>query len=566
MNNIEIGKTEDGNKLNIDLDRLLETRLLIQANSGGGKSYLIRKFLEESYGKVQQIVLDLEGEFSTLREKFDYIVAGKDADLPVNVKTAELLAKKVLELQASIIIDLYELKHHERIKFVKLFLDSMINAPKELWHPVMVVIDEAHIFVPEKGESEAMGSVIDLATRGRKRGFCCVLATQRLSKLHKDAAAECINKLIGRTGLDIDMKRASEELGFTTKQQMLSLRDLEAGNFYAFGSAISKEIVKVKIGAVETSHPKLGQRKTEVPIVKTEKVKSILAKLTDLPKEAEKELLDKQSMIKRIRELEHEARQKGKAEVPKEELEKIKNQSYELGYKKGQNESLDQAKQVNITNQKLVNKIEQIGKIIGQDIKITPMQVNIKPTYSVTKSETFKAPTVAVKKDFVSIENGTGELGKCERAIIQFLAMREGRFFTKSQIGAMTGYSNTSGGFNNALSRLRTEELIKQQGDRISVRDEAVPKIIELLGADYQEPSTDALEQWLNKLGLCAKKLYQVLLENRTETYSKEQLGDLTGYSSTSGGFNNAISELCTLGLAERTDEGIRLNAELLEV
>jgi DNA helicase HerA-like ATPase len=39
-----------------------------------------------------------------------------------------------------------------------------------------------------------------LATRGRKRGFCAVAATQRLSKLHEGRAAECNNKLIGRTG------------------------------------------------------------------------------------------------------------------------------------------------------------------------------------------------------------------------------------------------------------------------------------------------------------------------------------------------------------------------------
>lgn len=47
--------------------------------------------------------------------------------------------------------------------------------------------------------AESAGAVIDLATRGRKRGQCAVIATQRLSKLHKDAAAEMKNKLIGGT-------------------------------------------------------------------------------------------------------------------------------------------------------------------------------------------------------------------------------------------------------------------------------------------------------------------------------------------------------------------------------
>ena len=110
------------NKLTgIDLDSLINTRLLIQANSGGGKSWLIRRLLEQSHGRVQQIVIDLEGEFSTLREKFDYILAGKGGDTPAEPRSAALLAKKLLELNVSAIIDLYELDHYQRKNFVKIF-------------------------------------------------------------------------------------------------------------------------------------------------------------------------------------------------------------------------------------------------------------------------------------------------------------------------------------------------------------------------------------------------------------------------------------------------------------
>jgi len=60
---------------------LIDTRALVQANSGGGKSYAIRKLLEKTHGKVHQIVFDIEGDFSSLREKFDYVLAGKGGDL-----------------------------------------------------------------------------------------------------------------------------------------------------------------------------------------------------------------------------------------------------------------------------------------------------------------------------------------------------------------------------------------------------------------------------------------------------------------------------------------------------
>jgi DNA helicase HerA-like ATPase len=74
---IEIGSTvpqtkyEFYNPVKLDIQKVIEGRALIQANSGGGKSYLLRKILEESNGKVQQIIIDPEGEYSTLREKFD---------------------------------------------------------------------------------------------------------------------------------------------------------------------------------------------------------------------------------------------------------------------------------------------------------------------------------------------------------------------------------------------------------------------------------------------------------------------------------------------------------------
>jgi DNA helicase HerA-like ATPase len=82
------------------------------------------------------------------------------------------------------------------------------------------------------GKAESTIAVIDVATRGRKRGLALVAATQRLSKLHKDVAAELLNKLIGRTGLDVDVKRAAAELGLTAREAVSVLRDLQPGEFY----------------------------------------------------------------------------------------------------------------------------------------------------------------------------------------------------------------------------------------------------------------------------------------------------------------------------------------------
>jgi DNA helicase HerA-like ATPase len=184
----------------IDLPTLIETRAIIQANSGGGKSWAIRRILEQSHGKVQQIIIDVEGSFRTLREQFEYVLLGAlsdDVDYPITPTNAALLATTLLEARTSVILDLYEFRPAERQQIVRHFLDALINAPKSLWHDCLIVLDEAHIFCPEQTDAEAKEAVEALCSRGRARGFCALLATQRISKLDKDAVAECNNKLIG---------------------------------------------------------------------------------------------------------------------------------------------------------------------------------------------------------------------------------------------------------------------------------------------------------------------------------------------------------------------------------
>ena len=168
----------DLGSLPIDLKRLLETRLLVQANSGGGKSWALRRVLEQTAGQVQQLVIDPEGEFSTLRERFDYIVcAPRGADAVASPATAAALARALWQAGTSAILDIYELKAHERVLFARRFLEALVNAPRAVWHPTLVVIDEVHTFCPQVGSAESAPAVIDLATRGRKRGLALVGAT-----------------------------------------------------------------------------------------------------------------------------------------------------------------------------------------------------------------------------------------------------------------------------------------------------------------------------------------------------------------------------------------------------
>lgn len=544
---------ELADNLTLDTHSLVNTRGLVQGTSGSGKSYTLRKIIETTYGQVQHIILDVEGDFASLREKFDYVLAGKNGDIPASVKTAGLLARKVLQLKTNLIVDLYELKMHERIQFVKLFLESMIDAPKELWQPVLILIDEAHIFAPEKGNAESMSAVIDICTRGRKRGYGTILATQRLSKLHKDAAAECGNKLIGRTNLDIDVKRAADELGLNSKDAQ-NLRTLKPGEFFAFGPAISNEIVKVKIGKTVTSHPVAGTRgmSGNTPAASS-KVKQALKELADLPKELEVELKTTADLKARINQLTQELKLKPAPAVDQSKID----QAIERG--------VSQAKVILEKEFKLKLKSikdelsEVLNKVVTSDIPTPKVSGVIQPQQHVIK-HTPPTRQMQKAKEVPTRDGGNdAQLGACEKKILGFLASQPGKSFSKVQVGAMTGYAHSSGGFNNALSKLGQSGYITRSNAMISLNSDA--DVSEFLSG---VPHT--LQNWIDKLDKCQKAIYQFLLDNPSDSFDKSEVADHTGYAHSSGGFNNAISRLNTLGLIQRNSGRLQINEDLLGI
>jgi hypothetical protein len=261
---IEMGTGAGGGAVELDLEELLATRLLVQGNSGSGKSHLLRRLLEESAGIVQQIVIDPEGDFVSLGDSF-----GHSAIEAAGYSSGEIakMAARVREHRASVVLNLEGLEMDAQMRCAAGFLAALFDAPREHWYPALVVVDEAQVFAPaaagevsDEARRASLGAMTNLMCRGRKRGLAGVIATQRLAKLAKNVAAEASNFLMGRTFLDIDMARAADLLGME-RRQAEAIRDLARGEFLALGPALSRRPVNIRIGPVRTqarsSSPKL---------------------------------------------------------------------------------------------------------------------------------------------------------------------------------------------------------------------------------------------------------------------------------------------------------------------
>lgn len=239
----------------LDLEELLATRLLVQGNSGSGKSHLLRRLLEQSAPWVQQLVIDPEGDFVSLAELFGHVVI----DAADHTETGlQQIASRMRQHRVSVVLNLENQEIDRQMRSAGAFLNGAFDAPRDWWFPTLVVIDEAQMFAPaaagdvsEEARKVSLGAMTNLMSRGRKRGLAGVIATQRLAKLAKNVAAEASNFLMGRTFLDIDMSRAADLLGMERRQAEM-FRDLGRGNFVALGPALSRRPLKVQIGEVAT--------------------------------------------------------------------------------------------------------------------------------------------------------------------------------------------------------------------------------------------------------------------------------------------------------------------------
>lgn len=258
-NHFLLGEAEGGGGVSIDLGKLLVGRLLIQGSSGAGKSWTLRRLLEQTVRDIQQIVVDPEGDFRTLAEAYGHVVVDAHTLDVAAVAKAATLAR---QHRISMVLDLSQVDRGGQLAIATALFTALIESARENWHPAIVAIDEAHLFAPFGGDSSSypalrkasIAAVVDLMSRGRKRGLAGVLSTQRLARLSKSVVSEASNFLVGGNTLDLDIRRAAETIGWDASRAFDRLPLLTPGDFVAVGPAFSRSPAVLRVGGVTSSH------------------------------------------------------------------------------------------------------------------------------------------------------------------------------------------------------------------------------------------------------------------------------------------------------------------------
>ncbi|WP_264812819.1 ATP-binding protein, partial [Acetobacter oeni] len=137
--NIEMGQIVGSGPAVMNLAELLATRLLVQGNSGSGKSHLLRRLLEQTGNLVQQAIIDPEGDFVSLAEAYSHLVIDAAEHTEAALQAA---GERMRVHRASVVLNLEGLDADLQMRRAAAFLGGMFDVPRAHWYPVLVVVDE----------------------------------------------------------------------------------------------------------------------------------------------------------------------------------------------------------------------------------------------------------------------------------------------------------------------------------------------------------------------------------------------------------------------------------------
>lgn len=597
---------ESRDKVETTVPNIIKSRFLFEGDSGSGKSHGMTGMIEGTDGKAQRIIIDPEGEYFPLKDSFRFLLVGKKTDLVTpNLELdmddiyVDKLIKKLIENSVDTIIDLSEFTD-EAAHFFKIFKKAVFKYAKYMKRPLLIFVDEAQLFAPEKGQGneESLKAMMELAKQGRKRGIGLICGTQAIADFSKNVVRQLRTRFIGNCTFDNDIKAAAHTLGFG-KDRESELKDLgEKHHFFVStnGGHITingkkpKSILKIIFNKNKTKLYDFDFNSTKKFKEKDSKViQDMLSGFSDINQEIKDELTEKEQLQKDNNEKSRLV-QEQKIKILQLERQQPKQdpQATERAYQKGWKDAGIESKKKfdgkiieikQIFNNIIKNASEfprTIDAIVSKDgmgITLSPTKLSgiIIPESKKSQLEDNAAtgPTILPKSPKYTSPSITSPLtsaitneniGKCEKSILETLA-KFNKPCSRVKIGVFSGYSSKSGGFSNSISRLKSLGYLTAENGTLTLTDLGAAQVVFVKPL----PSTndEILSFWVNKVGKCPGAILEQLVPVYPNSLSREEVGSLTNYSSTSGGFSNAVSKLKTLGLIDASNGQLKASKEM---
>jgi len=219
--------------LSLDLEEVIGQCIAILGIRGSGKSntagVIFEELLRHNY---PMSIVDIEGEYFGLKEKYEVLVVGTGdgVEIEIDPDCAEEIAQVSIEKNVPVVLDLSGFLSDERTELLKAYLTSLWNLAGKLRRPYIIGIEEAHEFIPQGVKTELKEMIARIALRGRKRGLGAIIVSQRSAKVDKDVLSQAGILFLHRVVHEVDMRVYSELLPWKKSEVKEIIGSLETGD------------------------------------------------------------------------------------------------------------------------------------------------------------------------------------------------------------------------------------------------------------------------------------------------------------------------------------------------
>lgn len=553
-----------------DQDQAASDRYALVGLPGSGKSNAAAVLVEGLLDAGEQvIVLDPAAIWWSLRLKRNgkidaypvAVLGGDHGDVPLTPDGGKLVAEALATSSTSAVVDLSDFTIGQQRRFVAAFAEAFFHAKKKHRSPVMVVLEEAHEFIPQHvtgADAPMFGALKRAAKIGRNYGIGWCYLDHRPQELHK-AILNLVRNLFVFTMSGAHERKAIKDW----------LVESESGGH----ARLDADLTKLPVGKAQVWAPRHGiDGQYQFPLKKTYdagktpvrgdsavKVKPMhLGKLREAlaELEADAEANDPKVLKRRIVQLERELKNR-----PAEQRER-------LVYPMVREDFRDLDEHVNALEGDLVMLKDVLratrerfptraeAKDTTAPKRGRPIKVTVPPEARTTDRPP-SAPRVYPENSAGMNGNWPSEfVGKMKDIVVAL--KRFGRPMNKAQLGILVGMRASGGGFNNYLGKLRGLSVITP-GAQIELTPYGKALASHVKGTIDGDA---VVELWRPRLPSKAIAMVQFLRSSGSGT--KADLAEYVDMNPTGGGFNNYLGMLRTAGLIRTVDGEIEVT-ELLQ-
>ena len=585
--------------LKLPVDIGTET-IAVLGRRGSGKSNTATALMEELITAGQQVVLvDPKGEGWGLKAQgsgssgLDVIVFGEpEGHLPLREGHGETVADFVVSSGRSCVLSLAGLDADAAARrFVARFAERLFTLKKkpENHSPLMLVLEEAHLFVPQRVEgaqSDVVSRLQRLVRQGRSMGLGVMLVDQRPASVNKDVLTQIELMICHQLTSPHDRKAVDAWIEANAEPDQAaefrrSLPTLAPGEAWIWSPAKLKLFERAKIRRRSTfdsgSTPVLGKDAAKRPKMRDVNLDAVRQQLEAV--EEERKANDPAELKRELAAAKKEiAAVQAKAQAPAADdpakAAKIINDA-KRAILSGLAPLL---KNFKVGSEHLSRKAAELGELLSShhavlksfetfvetmaSAHVVPAAYPLKgqnPGDAAALSRPTTKPAVSAvgARKVGSVADG---LSRPQQRILDAVAWWNAigvEAPSRLQVGFVAGIKPTGGHFSNTIGPLVTRGLIENVGDGVRLTE---------AGTDIANlpPSTPTLDEYHNLLRSIIKngatrRILDVIIESGHEALTVEGIGEKTGINAGGGHFSNSIGPLSTLGLIDRRGGVVRV-------